>query len=847
MTDRYRKTYMIAEEEKKEPLHYTALELSERAAGDCDRWIPDEFVPGYGLVYSSPATLAYNSPGAEGYGVKRAALSVPGSVELIISPGCCGRNTTDIASLPGYRDRFYYLQLDETDIVTGRHLKRIPEAVRRILSDRERKGLKKPSAVMLVTTCVDALLGTDMESIAKKCAAECGLPVRAAYMYALTRDGDRPPMVQVRESIFSMLKKRKTDRESVNVLGYFGGIPQRALVELFSFFADAGIRKVRTLRGCRNYSQFEKFSDASFNVVLDPEARAAALYMEKQLGIGFVEMKRFYGIERVSSQYRALLKALDLKEEVNDKWYKACRDFVDGAVDEIKKYSGRVCFAVGECADANAPELALALLEYGFEVKQVFCTLTEEDRWYLPRIAERSPQTKFYFNQHPSMAGFYPDPEVNFCIGKDAAWYYRERDVIAVEWNQDRQPFGYYGIESLFAKLSWEVIRRFLGETDEQIDSLLNRLIKDAVETDAEEEAPETELRLTAEDRRILQLIGFGREMRDVVIEPEQTDEPPVETAKVHGYRRVLTPFAPDQSGAVSVLFPLNSLTVILDAGGCTGNTCGFDLPEWSSMEGTMICSAGLRDMDAVFGRDRELVRKITDALKYLHPGFISLIGTPVPSTIGTDINGLRLEVEKATGLPVIAVDTNGMELYDRGIAKTYRQLKDTFPQYSVLCYGRTPLDYSDSEEDEILDKLTRGDHERGLAFSVSGYEASGGRIAPPEIIVSDRMREQTLSACSTKGSVMIIGEQIYANALRTLIRKEHPRKKTVVAGFFHMYPELMKKGDVKLKEEDDLADVVRKTDPSLIVADPVLKELLPFYRGRWIERRHFALSGKKS
>ena len=45
------------------------------------------------------------------------------------------------------------------------------------------------------------------------------------------------------------------------------------------------------------------------------------------------------------------------------------------------------------------------------------------------------------------------------------------------------------------------------------------------------------------------------------------------------GLRKCLTPFAPDQSGAVSVLYELGGIIVVVDAGGCTGNICGFDEP----------------------------------------------------------------------------------------------------------------------------------------------------------------------------------------------------------------------------------------------------------------------------
>ena len=46
---------------------------------------------------------------------------------------------------------------------------------------------------------------------------------------------------------------------------------------------------------------------------------------------------------------------------------------------------------------------------------------------------------------------------------------------------------------------------------------------------------------------------------------------------------KLLSPFAPDQSGASAVLYELGGLMVICDAGGCAGNVCGFDEPRWES------------------------------------------------------------------------------------------------------------------------------------------------------------------------------------------------------------------------------------------------------------------------
>ncbi len=71
---------------KKKAYFATAEEL---ARGGLET-IPPQMISGKHLIYSSPATLAFNSPGAEGFGVKRAGLAVPDAAEeiLLLSAPC---------------------------------------------------------------------------------------------------------------------------------------------------------------------------------------------------------------------------------------------------------------------------------------------------------------------------------------------------------------------------------------------------------------------------------------------------------------------------------------------------------------------------------------------------------------------------------------------------------------------------------------------------------------------------------------------------------------------------------------------------------------------------------------
>ncbi|MCR4847182.1 MAG: nitrogenase component 1 [Eubacterium sp.] len=141
---------------------------------------------------------------------------------------------------------------------------------------------------------------------------------------------------------------------------------------------------------------------------------------------------------------------------------------------------------------------------------------------------------------------------------------------------------------------------------------------------------------------------------------------------------KYLSPFAPDQSGACGVLYELGGIIVICDAGGCAGNICGFDEPRWFKNK-SAVFSAGLRDMDAIMGRDDKLIEKLSRAHEQLGAKFSALVATPVPAVIGTDMKALKRMAEKKLGIPCIAVNAIGTRYYDEGESEAWLQLFETF------------------------------------------------------------------------------------------------------------------------------------------------------------------------
>ena len=818
----------------------TAEELEQRGKDN----LPKQFQSGEHLIYSSPATLAFNSPGAEGFGVKRAGLAVPGSIMLIVAPGCCGRNTSMISSMKEYNNRFFYLCMDETDIVTGRHLKKIPKAVASICESLE----KKPSVVMICITCVDALLGTDMERVCRKAEEKAGLPVRPCYMYALTREGRKPPMVHVRQSLYSLLEPGHKKGNVVNLLGYFSPLVDDC--ELYTLLQEAGVKTIHEISRCEDFEEYKKMSEANFNLVLHPEARFAAEDFHDRLKIPFIELRRLYQIDKIGSQYQAFGAALGIEFHAEEQKKQA-----QEAIESFRKVCPEPVFAVGECANADPFELSLALVKYGFKVAEIYGTITGENFIYIRQLKKLSPQTKIFSNMEPTMLYYDPaESGVTLTIGKDACYYHP--NTKGIHWNEERQPFGYVGVRRLFEALELAVTEQAEGNVLQKQVEVIGSKSQEAIAEQSQES-----------------------------LFKEEVDKK--EDVYVRGLWKGLTPFAPDQSGAASVFYELGGILVICDAGGCTGNVCGFDEPRWFG-ERSAIFSAGLRDMDAILGRDDRLVAKLTDAAEKIDANFAAVIGTPVPAVIATDYRALQRMCEKKTNLPILTVDTNGMELYAVGEEKAWLTLFKTFAGKDVASQkeaseeddsskkmkigvlGLTPHDVSDLK---IEEKFRKSENENthyicyGMRAGIDKVKTAGSAdknlVVAPAALETAKYLEKEFGTPYEVGypfvdelipelgyerkKILIIHQQVIANAIRQEIRTRSDEQNTevTVASWFMMKSELSEEGDLSLKEEMDYCKLVQNGNYDIVFADENMRGLVPGFKGTFVNIRHFAVSGK--
>ncbi len=402
--------------------------------------IPSEYIPACHLIYSAPATLSYNSPGAIGFGVKRAGLVIPESVMLLVSPASCGRNSTILSQEEGYADRMFYLLMNETNLVTGRHLRKLKKAVEEILEVAD----PKPKVIVLCITCVDALLATDLESIAKKIEAKLGVKIVPSYMYALEREGRKPPMTAIRQTIYSLLKRDQINPHAINLLGYFSAINPKS--ELFALLKEAGLSTIHQVATKKTLEDYYEMGKANFNLVLHSESLYAAEDLKNRLGMPYIELPRIYDIDRIHRLYQMFAKAIGVQWK-DEAYYAQAKAYKSKIVE--KGQAKKV--VLGEMCNANPFELACVLENMGMEVCEIFANVTKRDLPTIKRLASLRPEIRVYTGISPSMVNFQAREDIHLAIGKDAGVYYPMLPCIA--WNEENQPFGYQGFIDLCKEL----------------------------------------------------------------------------------------------------------------------------------------------------------------------------------------------------------------------------------------------------------------------------------------------------------------------------------------------------------------------------------------------------------
>lgn len=327
---------------------------------------------------------------------------------------------------------------------------------------------------------------------------------------------------------------------------------------------------------------------------------------------------------------------------------------------------------------------------------------------------------------------------------------------------------------------------------------------------------------------------------------------------------------ASDTAGAASALFSLGGLTVIHDAAGSLEVFINYE--EARELEGKRTVGSKLNRLDAITGNDQVLLDKILAECEVSPPPFIAIIGSPVPFTIGTDLDGIAAETENLTGIPAFAVTAGGFGTYDKGAGEALKKLiqKCTHSPAPhggkiVNLLGATPMDYSPAEIQGICDHLKNQGADKirtlttaegmdeiyhaaeadvNLVISISGLAAA--KFLKRKYGIPYTIGVPMNTPDLTGKMVLVLGEAVFC---KQLCKNLTDSGSMAVAGVIGMDKAEIFPGVhyLSLDTEQKIVNEL-KNEYDMIIGDPLYKLLLPKdFTGNYIERPHRALSGRLS
>ena len=338
---------------------------------------------------------------------------------------------------------------------------------------------------------------------------------------------------------------------------------------------------------------------------------------------------------------------------------------------------------------------------------------------------------------------------------------------------------------------------------------------------------------------------------------------------------RIISTYSADPFGVCSALFELGGMVIMHDASGCNSTYTTHDEPRWYDMD-SMVYISGLSEMEAIMGDDEKLISDIVDVASQLHPKFIVIAGTPIPTMTGFDFTAVAELVEDRTGIPTFGFSTTGMSTYVVGANMAFEGIARRFvkrdveksEKLSVNILGLTPLDFSVNGSDQsvaefaesagfeviskwamgsTLEELTKaGRAHVNLVVSSTGLGAAKAlneMFGTPYVVgtpigraYQKQLKEEMLRAAVTghtdqkfselaKDEIAVIGEGITSLSLAQAIELEYGKGVKVLCAT-ECPKELLRAKDSLVSDEEDVIKALQGM--KMVIADPLYRPICP-------------------
>ncbi len=382
----------------------------------------------------------YCPPGAGHWGMVKMAFQVPDVAVVFVIPMGCGRHGGIANMMDGLQGILAYLPIAEVDIVTGEHLQKTEDALAELIEEDSPKG------ILLFTTCIDELLGSDFDSVMERTEQQYGIPVRRAKMNPLMMLSRKSPDLMIYVSMHDFLIPAEKEETLYNLIGT--PCPVDSESELYCLIENAGFQPLQHIAGFRDFESHYSMGRARGNLLIGIAGIRAVEHLEKKLGQSWIAVYGLFRPEGIAENYQAMESYLGCALDWQP-YEEELHVFLEQVRPALK---GKTC-VIGTTLQAAPFELARFLTEMGMEVRYITAGLVRPyERKHMSWLEEKSPQIKVIPSVDPSlsMTGGIVDT-VDFGFGLDTPAYFKIGSLVDI--SVDDNLYGFSGTRKLIEKI----------------------------------------------------------------------------------------------------------------------------------------------------------------------------------------------------------------------------------------------------------------------------------------------------------------------------------------------------------------------------------------------------------
>lgn len=324
--------------------------------------------------------------------------NIAGVSSLVVGMAECGYYSRFVARSPyGKNGELHYVYvLDKNEVVFG-----CRQGVMDALLQMGKEGAE---VIVVILTCIPALIGEDMEAIIQELESMMTTKVVFIDGAHFKRNGYQSGLSNTLEQLIGIIDRNPVkDNKSINIFGVARG---EEYLLLKGIIKDKGYKINEYIHGF-SMEDLHHTVEASLSIVFNSKMLKAAKALQRQGGIPYVSLAGSYIPSEIAESYNEISKMLSF-EESELKQLLSSKELLEVSVKEMKEKTSPASF-IATYPELNTLPVTMLLCEAGMIPDLLHIEeFDEESSYYKEKILEKGqdPYIAYITNEEKTIEAF---------------------------------------------------------------------------------------------------------------------------------------------------------------------------------------------------------------------------------------------------------------------------------------------------------------------------------------------------------------------------------------------------------------------------------------------------------